>query len=75
MNAARLGRLLEEAGEDRTKWAEAIYDEVTDPAAGLVTRDYLDKRFAEHESSILRTLVWTQIGGFLGLAVLILFKL
>lgn len=75
MNAARLGRLLGEAGDGRSKWAEAIYDEVTDPGTGLVTRDHLDNSLAEFESRMMRTIVWTQIGGFFGLAILILFKL
>jgi hypothetical protein len=49
MNAARLARLLDEAGDDRTRWAEAICDEILDPSTGLVTKDYLDRRFAEFE--------------------------
>ncbi|MCB2055190.1 MAG: hypothetical protein KDE35_13225 [Geminicoccaceae bacterium] len=82
MNAARLGRLLEEAGDDRTKWAEAIFDEVTDPATGLVNKDYLDRRFAEFRSDfaefrseMTRWLLYTQVGGFIAIAILVLFKL
>lgn len=41
MNAARLARRLNEAGDDRVKVAEAICDEITDPSTGLVTRDAL----------------------------------
>jgi hypothetical protein len=49
MNAARLARRLQEAGDDRIRWAEAIFEEITDPSTGLVTKDYLDRRFAEFE--------------------------
>ena len=103
MNAARLGRMLTEAGDDRTRWAEAIYDKVTDPASGLVTCDHLDRRFAEFEvrfgqfetrfgqfesrfaqietpfaeleTKLTRTVIFSQVGGFIALAVLILFKM
>ena len=110
MNAARLGRMLTEAGDDRTRWPEAIYDKVTDPASGLVTRDHLDRRFAEFEvrfgqfetrfgqfesrfaqietryaqietpfakleTKLTRTVIFSQVGGFIALAVLILFKM
>ena len=50
MNATRLARRLEEAGNDRVRWAEAICEEDTDPSSGLVTRDYLDRRLAEFEN-------------------------
>lgn len=49
MNAARLARRLQEANNDPTRVAEAIHDEVTDPSAGLVTRDHLDRRLHETE--------------------------
>jgi hypothetical protein len=75
MNAARLGRLLKDAGEDRTRWAEAICDEITDPTTGLVSKDHLDKRFAEQDSRLFRTLVATQAAGFFALAVLILLRI
>ncbi len=74
VNAARLGRLLKEAGEDKSRWAEAICDEITDPSTGLVTKDHLDKRFAEQETRLFRTLVATQAAGFFALAVLILLR-
>lgn len=81
MNAARLARLLDEAGDDRTKWAEAICDEILDPATGLVTKDYLDRRFAEFEvkfaqleTKLTRSVILTQVGGFVALAALILLK-
>jgi hypothetical protein len=32
--------------------AEALGEEIDDPAAGLLTRDYLDKRLAELEGRI-----------------------
>lgn len=81
MNAARLARLLQEAGDDRRRWAEALYDEITDPGTGLVTRDHLDKRFAEFETrfaqlgtKLTRNVILTQVGGFAALAALILLK-
>ena len=81
MNAARLGRLLNEAGDDRARWAEAICDEVLDPGTGLVSKDYLDKRlaefetkFAQLETKLTRSVILTQVGGFLALAMLILMK-
>ena len=82
MNAARLGRMLNEAGNDRNRWAEAIHDKITDPSTGLVTKDYLGRRFAEFETrfaqletKLTRSVPFTQIGGFIGLAILILFKM
>jgi PleD family two-component response regulator len=56
MNAARLARRLDEAKGDNLKIAEAIVDEVTDPATGLVTRDHLDARLAEMEARLERRL-------------------
>lgn len=110
MNAARLARRFEEAGDDRTRWAEAISDEITDPTTGLVTMDYLDRRFAQFEvrfaqfaarietrmaqfearietrlaqfetraaqfeTRLTRTVLATQVAGFVALAVLLLFR-
>jgi hypothetical protein len=88
MNAARLARLLEEAGEDRTRWAEAICDGILDPSTGSVTKDYPDRRlaefeikfaqletkFAQPETKLTRGVILTQVGGFVALAVLILLK-
>ena len=81
MNAARLARLLTEAGDDRVKWAEAICEEILDPSTGLVTKDHLDRRFAEFEAKfaqfetkLTRNVLMTQVGGFIGLAALILLK-
>ena len=88
MNAARLGRLLNGAGDDRTRWAEAICDEILDPSTGLVTQGYLDRRFAEFEvkfaqmeakfaqleTKLTRGVIRTQVGGFVALAALILQK-
>jgi uncharacterized small protein (DUF1192 family) len=47
MNAARLTRKWTDAGGDPTLMAEALADEINDPAAGLVSRDHLDTRIAE----------------------------
>ncbi len=85
MNAARLGRLLVEAGDDRGRWAEVICDEITDPSSGLVTRDYLDKRFAtaeahlerrlgELEGRMVRQIYLTQAGAVFALLMVYLLK-
>ena len=52
MNTARLARKWTDARGDFGKMAEALREEIDDPAAGLVTRDYLDKRLAELEGRI-----------------------
>ena len=50
---------------DGAETAEALGEEVH-PAAGLVTRDYLDKRFAEFEARF----TW-KIVGLLGVQIVI----
>lgn len=58
MNTARLARRWTDAHGDYGKMAEALGEEIDDPAAGLVTRDYLDKCFAEFEARF----TWKIIG-------------
>ena len=41
MNAARLARRWQVAGEDRVAMAEALVDEIDHPDTGLVSRDFL----------------------------------
>ena len=41
MNAARLARRWQEAGENRVAMAEALVDEIDHPDTGLVSRDFL----------------------------------
>jgi hypothetical protein len=41
MNAARLARRWQEAAGDPARMAEALVDEIDDPATGLVSRDFL----------------------------------
>jgi hypothetical protein len=41
VNAARLTRRWQEAAGDPVRMAEALVDEINDPATGLVTRDFL----------------------------------
>ena len=41
MNAARLARRWQEAGEDRVAMAEALVDKIDHPDTGLVSRDFL----------------------------------
>lgn len=54
MNAARLSRKWTEAKGDPSLMAEALADEINDPAAGLVSRDHLDSRVAELQGLIDR---------------------
>jgi hypothetical protein len=88
VNAARLARRLDEAGDDRVRWAEAICEEVTDPNTGLVTKDYLDRRLAEFETrfaemkvefadfrtKLTRDMLFAQVTGFIAIAILILLR-
>jgi hypothetical protein len=41
MNAARLARRWQDAGENRVAMAEALVDEIDHPDTGLVSRDFL----------------------------------
>lgn len=50
MNTARLARKWAESEGNDAQMAEALGQEIDDPAAGLVTRDYLDRRLAEFEA-------------------------
>jgi len=54
MNAARLTRKWTDAGGDPSLMAEALADEINDPAAGLVSRDHLDTRIAELQGQMDR---------------------
>jgi hypothetical protein len=54
MNAARLTRKWIDAQGDPTLMAEALADEIDDPAAGLVSRDHLDTRVAELQGQLDR---------------------
>ena len=54
MNAARLTRKWTDAGGDPSLMAEALADEINDPAAGLVSRDHLDTRVAELQGQVDR---------------------
>jgi len=60
MNTARLARKWSESSGDYGKMAEALGEEIDDPAAGLVSRDYLDMRLAEFEARF----TWKIIGLF-----------
>jgi hypothetical protein len=64
MNTAR-GKSTKSAG-DYGRMAEAPGEEIDDPAAGLVTRDYLDKRLAEFEARF----TWKMVG-LLGVQIVI----
>jgi hypothetical protein len=52
VNAARLGRRWQEAAGDPRLMAEALVDEINDPATGLVTRDFLRAELAELRAEI-----------------------
>jgi len=52
VNAARLARRWEEAAGDPTRMAEALVQEIEDPATGLVTRDFLRAELAQVRGEI-----------------------
>jgi hypothetical protein len=52
MNAARLTRRWQEAAGDPVRMAEALVDEINDPATGLVTRDFLRAELAQLRGEI-----------------------
>ena len=56
MNRARLARHWQDASGDPVRMAEALVDEISDPAAGLVSRDSLDARLAQLEARLLKRL-------------------
>ena len=53
MNAARLTRRWQEAAGDPALMAEALCDEIDDPATGLVSRDFLRAELAEVREEIV----------------------
>jgi hypothetical protein len=66
MNTARPARKWSEVSGDYARMAEAPGEGIDDPAAGLVSRDYLDKRLAESEARF----TW-KIVGLLGVQIVI----
>jgi hypothetical protein len=52
VNAARLARRWQEAAGDPTRMAEALVEEIEDPATGLVTRDFLRAELAQVRAEI-----------------------
>ena len=66
MNTARLARKWAESAGNYARMAEALGEEIDDPAAGLVTRDYLDKRLAE-----FKTLFTWKMVSLLGVQIVI----
>jgi len=58
MNTARLARKWSEVSGDYARMAEALGEEIDDPAEGLVSRDYLDKRLAEFKAPF----TWKVVG-------------
>jgi hypothetical protein len=66
MGMARLARKWDEAKGDLGQMVEALGGETLDPTAGLVARDYLDKRLAEFEARF----TWKMIG-LLGMQIVI----
>ena len=61
MNAARLARRWQDAGEDRVAMAEALVDEIDHPDTGLVSRDFL-----RAEMQTLRTKLQTLRADLIG---------
>jgi len=56
LNAARLARRWQDAGDDRLAMAEALVDEIDHPDSGLVSRDFL-----RAELQVLRGEMHTEI--------------
>ena len=76
MNAARLTRRWQEAAGDPARMVEA-FDEIDDPATGLVTRDFLRAELAELEGRL--TCRFVSLSGVqvvvVGILVTILFQI
>ncbi|HYZ26686.1 MAG TPA: hypothetical protein VE597_07245 [Geminicoccaceae bacterium] len=53
MNAARLARKWSDAKGDPALMAEALAEEIDDPATGLVTRDFLRSELAQLETRLV----------------------
>ncbi len=68
MNAARLTRRWQEAAGDPARMAEALVDEIDDPATGLVSRDFLRAELAQVREEIvtLRGELSSEIAGLRG---------
>jgi hypothetical protein len=60
MNAARLARKWSDAKGDPALMAEALAEEIDDPAAGLVSRDFLRSELARLETRLVE--IETQLG-------------
>jgi hypothetical protein len=54
MNAARLTRRWQEAAGDAARMVEALADEISDPATGLVTRDFLRAELTQDRDASVR---------------------
>jgi hypothetical protein len=76
MSAAPLTRRSQEAAGDPARMAEALVDEINDPATCLVTRDFLRAELSELEGGLtwrFITLLGVQIA-LVGILVTILFQ-
>ena len=64
MNAARLARRWQDAGDDRVAMAEALVDEIDHPDTGLVSRDFLRAELQTLRADLLGTIWRVVLTGF-----------
>ena len=70
MNAARLARRWQEAGEDRAAMAEALVDEIDHPDTGLVSRDFLRAELQTMRADLVGT-IWRVVLTAFGIQVVL----
>jgi hypothetical protein len=70
MNAARLARRWQDAGEDRLAMAEALVDEIDHPDTGLVSRDFLRAELHTLRADLIGT-IWRVVLTVFGIQVVL----
>ena len=70
MNAARLARRWQDAGEDRLAMAEALVDEIDHPDTGLVSRDFLRAEIQTLRADLVAT-TWRIVLTVFGIQVVL----
>jgi hypothetical protein len=70
VNAARLARRWQEAGEDRVAMAEALVDEIDHPDSALVSRDFLRAELQTLRAELIGT-IWRVVLTVFGIQVVL----
>jgi len=70
VNAARLARRWQEAGENRVAMAEALVDEIDHPDTGLVSRDFLRAELQTLRADLIGT-IWRVVLTVFGIQVVL----